>query len=62
MARAKIWHRRIDKVDLDAQIVALAKLEKDNDTSGTVGGPIDSIRLTPSGINWLAVKKQCDNK
>jgi hypothetical protein len=61
-ARAKVWHHRIDKLDLDAQIAALAKLARDNDTSGGIGGKIDSIRITPCGINWLSVKKQCDNK
>jgi hypothetical protein len=61
-ARAKVWHHRIDKLESDAQIAALAKLVRDNDTSGMVGGEIDSVRITPSEIKWLAVKKQCDNK
>jgi hypothetical protein len=61
-ARAKIWHRRLDKLGPDDQILALAKLQRDNDTSGTVGGKIDSVRITPSEINWLTVKKECNNK
>jgi hypothetical protein len=60
--RAKIWHRRLDQLDPDAQIVALAKLQRDNDDSGTVGGKIDSIRIDSSGVRWSAVKKECDNE
>jgi hypothetical protein len=58
-ARAKTWHPRIDKLGPDDQIVALAKLEREFDKSGTIGGQIDSIRITTSGLKWLAVKKDC---
>jgi hypothetical protein len=58
--RAKQWHARIDKLGPDEQIVALARLTKQFDTSGTVGGAIDAIRVTPLGIKWLLVKPECD--
>jgi hypothetical protein len=61
-ARAKTWHTRIDKLGPDDQIIALAELEREFDKSGTIGGQIDSIRVTPAEIKWLTVKKQCDGK
>jgi len=60
--RAKIWHHRIDNLASDSQVAALAKLTAEFDPTRHVGGKIDSIRITPSGINWLSVKKQCGNK
>jgi hypothetical protein len=57
--RAKDWHSRIDKMESDDQIMALAKLEKQFDTSGAVGGPIDAVRITAKGIEWLDEKPSC---
>jgi hypothetical protein len=61
-AKSKLWHHRIDPLEPDAQIATLATLDRDNDTSGLVGGRIDSVRITPSEVQWLHVKKQCDSK
>jgi hypothetical protein len=58
-ARAKVWHRRIDKLAPDDQIIALAKLDRDFDKSGEVGGQIDAIRITAKGVEWLAGKPAC---
>jgi hypothetical protein len=57
--RSKQWHRQIDKLDPDQRVVALAKLTEQFDSSGMVGGPIDSILLTKSGVRWLSVKPDC---
>jgi hypothetical protein len=57
--RAKEWHQRIDKLSPDDQITALVKLAEEYDTSGTIGGDIDSVRLTTGGVKWLTVKKEC---
>jgi hypothetical protein len=57
--RAKQWHAQTDKLSPDKQAVALAKLTKEFDASGQVGGPIDSVILTRSGISWLYVKPHC---
>jgi hypothetical protein len=57
--RAKLWHSQIDKLSLDDQIIALAKLVKAEDTSGEVGGPIDSVRMTPFGVQWISHKPMC---
>ena len=57
--RSKQWHHQIDKLDPDQRVVALAKLTEQFDSSGIVGGPIDSILLTKSGARWLSVKPGC---
>ncbi|MGA2345821.1 MAG: hypothetical protein ABSF93_07425 [Candidatus Sulfotelmatobacter sp.] len=57
--RAKLWHRRIDKLKPDDQIAALAKLVEDFEVSAGVGGPIDSVRITPFGVQWLSAKPEC---
>jgi len=57
--RSKQWHHQIDKLDPDQMVVALAKLTKQFDSSGMVGGPIDSILLAKSGVRWLSVKPDC---
>jgi hypothetical protein len=57
--RSKTWHQQIDKLDPDQRVVALAKLTEQFDSSGMVGGPIDSILLTRSGTRWLSVKPDC---
>jgi hypothetical protein len=57
--RANLWHSRIDKLGPDDQVIALAKLVRQFDTSGHVGGPIDSVRITPYGMQWLSVKPKC---
>jgi len=57
--RSKPWHRQIDKLDPDQRVIALAKLTEQFDSSGTVGGPIDSVLLTQSGARWLSVKPGC---
>jgi hypothetical protein len=57
--RSKTWHHQLDKLDPDQRVVALAKLTEQFDSSGMVGGPIDSILLTKSGARWLYVKPDC---
>src|SRR5580692_10841534 len=59
--RAKHWHKRIDGLQPDAQIAALAQLAKKLDDTGEVGGPIDAIRITSGKpADWLSVKPDCE--
>jgi hypothetical protein len=57
--RAKLWHGQIDKLAPDDRIIAITKLVREFDTSGEVGGPIDSVRMTPYGVEWLSAKPKC---
>jgi len=57
--RARQWHTQLDKLSLDKKVTALAELTRDFDTSKEVGGPIDTVKLTATGVHWATVKPQC---
>jgi hypothetical protein len=58
-SRAKRWHKQIDGLALRGKTMAILNLTLKLDKTGTLGGAIDSVRATPSGISWLSLKKNC---
>jgi len=58
--RARVWQKRIAALEPEKRVVAIAKLVRDYDLGGKVGGHIDSARITPfKGAEWMSVKPSC---